>query len=120
MIDIARKTYFPGLDLLKFILAIMIIAAHCRLFEEFSDVKVLADRLFSIAVPLFFAMSAFFFVRKIDSLDESGKRKQISKTIRRLIILFGIWYVLMLPMTAYLYGNHTIAQLLLSRVIRPE
>lgn len=99
MTDIARKTYFPGLDLLKFILAIMIIAAHCRLFEEFSDVKVLADRLFSIAVPLFFAMSAFFFVRKIDSLDESGKRKQISKTIKRLAILFAIWYVLMLPMT---------------------
>lgn len=99
MTDIVRKTYFPGLDLLKFILAIMIIAAHCRLFEEFSDVKVLADRLFSIAVPLFFAMSAFFFVRKIDSLDESGKRKQISKTIKRLAILFAIWYVLMLPMT---------------------
>ncbi len=99
MTDIARKTYFPGLDLLKFILAIMIIAAHCSLFEEFADVKVLAERLFSIAVPLFFAMSAFFFVRKIDSLEESDKRKQFNKTIKRLLILFAIWYVLMLPMT---------------------
>jgi peptidoglycan/LPS O-acetylase OafA/YrhL len=97
--DIARKTYFPGLDLLKFILAVMIIAAHCRLFEELSDVKMLFDRLFSIAVPLFFAMSAFFFIRKIDSLNENDKRRQLNKTIKRLIILFGIWYVLMLPMT---------------------
>lgn len=105
MTDIARKTYFPGLDLLKFILAIMIIAAHCRLFEEFSDVKVLADRLFSIAVPLFFAMSAFFFVRKIDALDEGDKRERFSKTIKRLIILFGIWYVLMLPMTWFKWWN---------------
>ena len=93
------KEYYAGLDLLKFILAIMIIAAHCSLFEEFADVKVLAERLFSIAVPLFFAMSAFFFVRKIDSLEESDKRKQFNKTIKRLLILFAIWYVLMLPMT---------------------
>ncbi len=93
------KKYYAGLDLLKFILAIMIIAAHCSLFEEFTNVKVLADRLFSIAVPLFFAMSAFFFVRKIDSLEESDKRKQFNKTIKRLLILFAIWYVLMLPMT---------------------
>lgn len=99
MTDIVRKTYFPGLDLLKFILAVMIIAAHCQLFEEFADVKVLADRLFSIAVPLFFAMSAFFFIRKIDSLNEYDKRRQLNKTIKRLIILFGIWYVLMIPMT---------------------
>lgn len=99
MPDTVNKTYFAGLDLLKFILAIMIIAAHCSLFEEFTDVKVLADRLFSIAVPLFFAMSAFFFIRKIDSLKECDKRIQLNKTIKRLIILFGIWYVLMLPMT---------------------
>jgi peptidoglycan/LPS O-acetylase OafA/YrhL len=97
--DTARKTYFPGLDLLKFILAIMIVAAHCRLFEEFTDLKVLADRLFSIAVPLFFAMSAFFFVRKIDAMEEVDKRRQFKKTIKRLAILFAIWYVLMLPMT---------------------
>ena len=99
MTDTARKTYFPGLDLLKFILAIMIVAAHCRLFEEFTDLKVLADRLFSIAVPLFFAMSAFFFVRKIDAMEEVDKRRQFKKTIKRLAILFAIWYVLMLPMT---------------------
>lgn len=93
------KKYYAGLDLLKFLLAIMIIAAHCSLFDEFADVKVLADRLFSIAVPLFFAMSAFFFVKKIDALDEDDKRKQFKKTIKRLVILFAIWYVLMLPMT---------------------
>lgn len=95
---VANK-YYAGLDLLKFILAIMIIAAHCSLFGEFADIKVLADRLFSIAVPLFFAMSAFFFVKKIDALDEDDKRKQLKKTIKRLLILFAIWYVLMLPMT---------------------
>lgn len=96
-----NKTYFAGLDLLKFILAVMIIGAHCRLFEEFPDVKTLFDRLFSIAVPLFFAMSAFFFIRKIDSLNEYDKKRQLFKTIKRLIILFGIWYVLMFPMTWY-------------------
>lgn len=99
MTDIARKTYFPGLDLLKFILAVMIIAAHCSLFEEFDDLKELADRLFSIAVPLFFAMSAFLFVKKIDAMDEDNKRRQFKKTIKRLAILFAVWYVLMLPMT---------------------
>jgi peptidoglycan/LPS O-acetylase OafA/YrhL len=93
------KKYYAGLDLLKFILAIMIIAAHCKLFEEFADVKVLADRLFSIAVPLFFAMSAFLFFKRIDAMDEGDKRTQFKKTIKRLVILFTIWYVLMLPMT---------------------
>ena len=94
------KKYYSGLDFLKFLLAIFIVAAHTKLFQEYPLTKVLLDRLISIAVPLFFSISAFFFTRKIDAIDnEAGKQAYFLKTIKRLGILFCLWYCLMLPMT---------------------
>ena len=93
------KSYYPGLDLLKFILALLIIAAHCNLAAESSLLKELIGKITSIAVPLFFAISSFLFFGKIDQMEEAGQRPYLNKTIKRLLILFILWYALMFPMT---------------------
>ncbi len=96
------KKIIYGFDLLKFILAILIIAGHTSLFEEFSSLSLFRENISSIAVPTFMAISAFLFFKKIYSKEEGEESKDILiKTVKRLAILFLSWYVLMLPMTYF-------------------
>lgn len=91
--------YYPGLDLLKFILALLIIAAHCEFAVEYPLLKDIIGKITSVAVPLFFAMSSFLFIKRIDSLEPPAQTVYLKKTIKRLFILFICWYILMFPMT---------------------
>lgn len=96
------KKIIYGFDLLKFILALLIIAGHTSLFEEYSSLSQFRENLSSIAVPTFMAISAFLFFKKIYSKQEGEESKVLLiKTVKRLAILFLCWYVLMLPMTYF-------------------
>lgn len=97
------RHYWRGLDLLKFILAFFIVAAHCRLGEEQTVIKQVLDILFSIAVPLFFAISAFVFVKRMDYLDKNEKTGVLKHYFLRLAILFGVWYILAFPVNYNLW-----------------
>lgn len=73
-----NRSYYSGLDLLKFIMAIMIVAAHCDLFKELGLAYNLAVLLWKIAVPTFFTVSAFLFY---DKLYLSGGGEKILSSI---------------------------------------
>lgn len=95
----AKITYLPGLDIWKFVMAVLIIAAHTRFLEETTIYGYLTT-LESIAVPCFFAISAFFFFRKIYTLPANeNSRSYLWHTVRRLVLLFAAWSILVLPMT---------------------
>lgn len=96
------KASIPGLDFLKFFLALLIIVAHTQLFVEYPLLFHAREELSSIAVPSFMAISAFLFFRKVYSLPKSDNpRPLLVKTVKRLAILFISWYILMLPMTYF-------------------
>ncbi len=94
------KKTIPGLDILKFVLAILIISAHCSLFEEFPQIHILWGTLISIAIPIFFSISSYLFFNKIYN-SSSNSISTFIHYIKRLAILFTIWYILMTPMTYY-------------------
>ena len=96
-----QRSYWPGLDILKLVLAIFIVAAHCRLFEENLVVKEWFDRLSSIAVPLFFGISSFLFTKKLEACPEIDKKQLLRKTISRLLVLFSVWYIIVFPVTYF-------------------
>ena len=90
--------YLPGLDVTKFLMAVLLIAAHTGYLKG-TIAGVLVGPLIGLAVTMFFALSAYLFFRKVFS--ESDSRRQrffLSDTVKRLLILFCCWYVLMLPM----------------------
>ena len=94
----------PGLDVLKFLLAVVIIAAHTHFLEETPAGNYLGG-VIGMAVPVFFALSAYFFFKKIYSFSvEEDTSSILWHTIKRLSILFVSWYILMLPMA---YGFYT-------------
>lgn len=101
--DTETRHYWRGLDLLKYILAFFIVATHCRLGEEQSVVKQLLGVLCSVAVPLYFAISAFVFVKRMDHLDETEKLGLLKHYFLRLAILFGVWYILAFPVNYNLW-----------------
>lgn len=93
------RIYYPGLDLLKWILAIRTISVHSSLFSEWPNFHDNFFKVFGFGVPTFLAISAFLFIRKLDTLEELEKKDYIIYREKRLVIFYVIWWLLMLPMT---------------------
>lgn len=104
--------YLPSLDLLKLIMAILIVAAHCEMFIEWATIYDAFAHITEMAVPTFFCISAYLFFKKI--IDKPENEKQIfSQTIKRLIIFFGVWYILMLPYSlTHFFQNANIKEII--------
>lgn len=97
----AKNTIY-GFDLLKFILAILIISGHTALFQEYADIARIREIISSIAVPTFMAISSYLFFRKVYNVPEDKDSKPVLlKTLKRLALLFLCWYIIMLPMTYF-------------------
>lgn len=91
-----RLSYLPGLDILKCVMALLIVAGHCELFVEWPDMFDSFAHVAEIAVPTFFAISSFLFFSKLEAMPNESY-KIFKHTIKRLLIFFAIWYILMLP-----------------------
>jgi len=74
------------LDILKVILAIMVIGAHCNFLLDLSAVLsyVTVHGLFRITVPIFFIINGYFFLDVIN-------RKQVKKWLKRVTVLYLVW-----------------------------
>ncbi len=62
--DLTKKS-FNGLDLLKFILALIVVMIHVKPNELSSTLTTLFAPLINVAVPLFFMVSSFLFYLKM-------------------------------------------------------
>lgn len=81
-------------DTLKVVMALLIVVLHTKLFP---NVFIPVVR---IAVPVFFIMSAFFFFRKIYSMDSMRQKTDVwIHFLKRSAWLYLFWFVAMLPFT---------------------
>lgn len=84
-------------DIVKYVLALMIVAIHSSLFP-----MILYPWL-RLAVPLFFMISSYFFfgnLRRFETIEEKNKRWW--RYVKRNLILYGFWFVALLPYTLLL------------------
>ena len=82
-------------DVLKITLAILIVVLHTRpLSNDFQPIL-------RLAVPIFFIMTSFFFFNKIKEFDKKESNIALNKFIRRNLLLYLFWLVLLLPVTLY-------------------
>ena len=81
-----------ALDLLKIIMALMVIGMHTGFLTDVSDLVsyVTLNGLFRIAVPVFLIINGYFFYRTSSTGDESG-------WFKRVALLYLIWMALYLP-----------------------
>lgn len=81
------------LDLVKYILSFFVVAIHSRLFPNY------LYPWLRLAVPLFFIISAFLFYEKFKVTDEKEQWTLTKKYIKRYLLLYIFWFVLLLPAT---------------------
>lgn len=91
---LTAETY-PLIDVWRFIFAVMIIWGHNPLLYRFKEYKELAfwsTVPLNIVVPFFLIVSAYFFFRKIDSLDDPQlKRRAFARYMQHLVKVWLTW-----------------------------
>lgn len=91
-------------DIIKLFLAVIVVLRHCG--QSLFDSKELFIRVFNvmvspIAVPMFFAISGFFFFRDKNNRD-------LKKYIYRLFALYMVWTLIYFPLILdFNYGDKT-------------
>lgn len=99
-----KRTY-GILDVVKFIMALLVVTIHRRLGSEdslfiFEEVNVLAR----IAVPFFFASSSYLFFSKINRLGTlEQKQLALERYVIRMLRILLIWSIVYLPSQFYRY-----------------
>lgn len=94
---------FSSLDLLKFAMAIVVVAIHTAPFEYLlvGRLRTYYDSTVIIAVPFFFMCSGFLFQIRLDKYKETEKTILFKRYIYKLIKMYVIWTVIYLPLTIY-------------------
>ena len=85
-------------DILKFVLAMLIVAMHSSIFPRW------LLPLSRLAVPLFFMMTSYFLHLKLKDVIDSNERKQVLvKYVKRNLQLYLFWSIALLPSVVLLH-----------------
>lgn len=90
------KTVFPAIDVMKLVMAVLVVIMHKPLFLGDFRNYLLGSVIGDAAVPFFFAVSSFLFFRKLDRTDSSAVSVWIGYE-KRLVQFYVLYTVLYLP-----------------------
>ncbi len=97
MFQASPKSYYPYLDLLKFLCCVGVVAIHtkpCLYCNAF--LGELTQLLVGMSVPLFFMISSLLLFRKI-TFDFKADAEILKRFVARLFILYVSWSILIFP-----------------------
>lgn len=93
---------YPGLDVLKMLLALLVIIRHCGqiYYGENRDLyyTCIVSGLSTAAVPTFFCISGFLFYMRENNL-------RVNRQIVRLVKLYIVWSIIYFPVRIWRWGN---------------
>ncbi len=102
-----ERAEYKGLDIVKFIMAVLIVVLHTHPFDGISGILNFstADVLGRVAVPFFFAATGFLLERKLtDNRGDMGL--VIGKYVKGILKLYLVWTVIYFPIILC-YGKVT-------------
>lgn len=102
-----------GFDVLKMVMALLIVAIHAQPFENAPFLKSYFAPLLDAAVPVFFILSSFFLFRKLNA--NGYKWDTLLIWCKRIGILYLFWLVVNLPIVVHerlQWGNETLPKLI--------
>lgn len=82
-------------DLLKFLMAAVIVAHHTKACIHIDSLYFLNEALQNVSVPIFFTLSSFFLFRKCR--DNSFSWNSLGYFCKRLGLLYLSWFIISLP-----------------------
>lgn len=102
---IERKNY-PAIDIVKFLMAMMILMQHtCNEWAHSTGLVHAFFGLGNFAVPFFFACSGFLFFSKFNALDEKEQRQYYKQWSIRLGKMYLVWSLIYFCFVLYGWVN---------------
>ena len=89
-----HKKVYKGLDLLKFVMALAVVAIHVKPFTDLALLDRIAQPILSVAVPIFFLITSFLFFRKNYSLKPNERIGALIRYFNRIATLYIVWFFL--------------------------
>ena len=87
-----QRIIYPSLDIMKFIMAMLILTQHtCNEWAHSSGLVHDFFGLGNFAVPFFFACSGFLFFQKFNSLDKDEQKAYYKKWSLRIGKMYLVW-----------------------------
>jgi len=83
-----------GFDILKFLMAIMIVAIHSAHSFDLCEWHFVASPLIDIAVPCFFVLSSYFLFKKLRTVNQGG----VGHFVKRICTFYWFWFIVNLPL----------------------
>ena len=111
----SKKKQYCGLDLLKFIMAVLVAARH--MIQVFYPAEsrwrvLIGSWLSNLAVPIFFIIAGFLLFRKIPETNKKSGWSVVGRYVWRIVKMYLIWCVLYWPIDIYnwYHGTATIKE----------
>lgn len=99
---------FKGIDLTKFILAILVVAGHTHPFKDIANPFFVEiwETLLLFVVPYFFIAAGFFLFPKVyKSPDKTTQLQALWLYLKRIISLYMYWTIIFLPVTLWHFAK---------------
>lgn len=99
-----NRREFNGIDCMKLIMAVFVVAIHTapQSVIRYPYVPSLLESVYSLAVPFFFTASGFLLFNNLgDDTPKREKLRRLTKYIRKAVRLYLIWTTIYLPFTVY-------------------
>ena len=106
MSNSVNKAEFSSIDIMKFIMAICVIAIHTRPFVEIDNdiFQALYEVIVRVAVPYFFISSGYLFFNKLDyPYNDKKSIEKLKINAIKTVKMYGIWTLIYMPITIYDY-----------------
>ena len=111
------KKQYCGLDLLKFVMAVLVAARH--MIQVFYPAEsrwrlIIGSWLSNLAVPVFFMIAGFLLFRKIPDTDKKSGWSVVGRYAWRIVKLYLLWCVIYWPIDIFnwYHGTATIMETL--------
>ena len=102
---VGAKGNFNGIDLMKFIGALLVIVIHTEPFLSYNRILdfYLNYAVARIAVPFFFLTSGFLFFRKMKEPLEDGpeERQGLLRYLKRILQIYLVWSAIYIPVSLF-------------------
>lgn len=95
---------FAWIDITKLIMSFGVVAIHVStIFPSYSQCT---DDIVQVVVPMFFVIAGFFYGNKYFATPNTNRNNVFTKTLKRLLLLYGVWTLIYAPVAFIYLLNH--------------
>ena len=119
-INVYAKKYYPGIDIIKLVMSLIVVAIHTGALESVRGGSIVYNVFFTIAVPYFFMSSGFLLGLSLEEPFSTQKNAEMLRQFfLRMLRLYLVWTLIYFPLAikGYYLGGTTIVKAVKSYIL---